>query len=52
MVATFLQNVFHAIVVSSLFAQSMLPLDYPVPQFGVSFPDKLLKIVCYQMRDF
>jgi len=23
----------------------MLPLDYPAPQFGVSFPEKLLKIV-------
>jgi len=41
-----MQNVFHAIVMSKQFVcVEVLPLGHPAPQFGVSFPEKLLKIV-------
>jgi len=41
-----LYDVFHAIVMSKQFVcTSMLPLGHLVPQFSVSFPEKLLTIV-------
>jgi len=45
-VATSLQDVFHAIVMSKHFVYTYVSTRPPiVPQFDVSFPEKLLKIV-------
>ena len=44
-VATSLQDVFHATVMSKQFAQYVTTRPPIVPQFDVSFPEKLLKIV-------
>ena len=52
-VATSLQNVFHAIVMSKQFVCTiMLPLGHLVPQFDVSFPERLLKIVATRSEIF
>jgi len=53
-VATSLQDVFQTILMSKQFVcSSVLPLGHSVPpQFDVSFPEKLLKIVAVKRRDF
>ena len=52
-VATSLQNVFHAIVMSKqCLHRSMLPFGHPAPQLGDSFPEKLLMIVAIRGEIF
>ena len=52
-VATSLLDVFHAIVISNQFVcTKYVTLSNPVPQFGVSFPEKLLKIVATRCEIF